>query len=293
MHRVGRLEAERGAARAAERLEQLLYDLVGAVRRPHLLGGDAVAEVVGEVLAQLDGVPVGVAVERARDARDRVRDRRAQALARRVRVLVGVELDGDVELRRAVGVQVPQVRAKQSADDVGRGLLAAHWAAHWAASLGTRTRTAATCACRSSAPPSASTRRRHGGEGVAVALDDVDDLEVRVDRQAAGVPGGAARRQDVVGAGQVVAEGDRAVRADEDRAGVPDLARDLGGVVGLHLQVLGRPGVGDPPRGGEVVDQDVAGLAARARRARAPCARSAGSGGPAPRRPSRECPGRW
>src|SRR6185437_1729319 len=35
---------------------------------------------------------------------------------------------------------------------------------------------------------------------------------------------------------------------------------DLGGVVGLHLEVLRGPGVGDPDGGGEVVDQDVAGL---------------------------------
>ena len=83
------------------------------------------------------------------------------------------------------------------------------------------------------------------GQRVAVALDHVDDLEVGVDRQAAGVPGGAAGGQHVVGAGQVVAERDRAVGADEDRAGVADLGRDLGRVLGLDLQVLGRPGVGD------------------------------------------------
>ena len=261
MHGVGRLEAERGAAGAAERLQQLLDDLVGAVRGPDLPAGEAVAEVVGEVLAQLDGVPVGVAVERARDARDRVRDGLPEALARRVGVLVGVQLDGHVQLGGAVGVQARRSSRMRprTRSPVLIGLVTGH-------------------PLRSSARSSAPGRhggdvggevlgtaegvdaRRDRGQGVAVALDDVDDLEVRVDRQAAGVPGGAAGRQHVVGAGQVVAERDRAVGADEDRAGVADLARHLGGVVGLDLQVLGRPGVGDLARGGEVVDQDVAGL---------------------------------
>jgi hypothetical protein len=107
VHGVGRLEAERGAAWAAERLEQLLYDLVRAVRRPDLPGGKTVAEVAGEVLAQVGGVPVGVAVERARDRSDRVRDGLRESLARRVGVLVGVQLDRHVQLGRAVGVQVP------------------------------------------------------------------------------------------------------------------------------------------------------------------------------------------
>src|SRR6202034_646526 len=149
VHGVGRLEAERGAARAAERLEQLLYDLVGAVRGPHLPPGPAVAEVVGEVLAQVDGIPVGVAVERARDTGDGVRDRLPEALARRVGVLVGVQLDRHVQLGGTVGVQVPQVVADEAADRVA--------GAHRAV-LGTRARTAATWAWRSSAPPSASTR---------------------------------------------------------------------------------------------------------------------------------------
>ena len=153
VHRVGRLEAERGAARAAERLEQLLYDLVGAVRGPHLPRGKAVAEVVGEVLAQVDGVAVRVAVERARDAGDRVRDRLPQALARRVRVLVGVQLDGDVELRGAVGVQVPQVGA-----GAGRGSRRRAVTGAPPPPRARGLRTAATWAARSSAPPSASTR---------------------------------------------------------------------------------------------------------------------------------------
>src|SRR6202035_1651275 len=160
VHGVGRLEAERGVPGAAERLEQLLDDLVGAVRGPDLPAGEAVAEVVGEVLAQVDGVPVGVAVERARDARDRVRDGLPEALARRVGVLVGVQLDGHVQLGGAVGLQVQQVVADEAADQVAGADRAGHRAPSpdFRAVLGTRARTAATCAARSSAPPRASTR---------------------------------------------------------------------------------------------------------------------------------------
>ena len=53
----------------AEGLQQLQHHLVGAVRRPHLLGADAVRGVAGEVrrqrAAQLDELAVGVAVQAA------------------------------------------------------------------------------------------------------------------------------------------------------------------------------------------------------------------------------------
>ena len=53
----------------AERLQDLLEHLVGAVGRPHLLAARRPrrpGQVGGEVGAQRDGVPVGVAVERGR-----------------------------------------------------------------------------------------------------------------------------------------------------------------------------------------------------------------------------------
>jgi hypothetical protein len=63
VHRVRRDEAKRGAARSAERLEELLLDLVGAVGRPGVGAGQPVPKVGGEVLAQRYGVPVRVPVE--------------------------------------------------------------------------------------------------------------------------------------------------------------------------------------------------------------------------------------
>ncbi len=66
----------------------------------------------------------------------------------------------------------------------------------------------------------------------------------------------------MVGAGRVVAERDRGVPAEEDRAGVADLRGDRVRVAGLDLQVLGRVGVDDGQALLQVVDQDEAGLPA-------------------------------
>ena len=60
------------------------------------------------------------------------------------------------------------------------------------------------------------------GQRLAGVVDDVHRLGERPHRQPRGVAGAAAGGQHVVGAGAVVAERDRRVRADEDRAGVAD-----------------------------------------------------------------------
>ena len=107
-------------------------------------------------------------LEGSRDAGDRVRDGLLEALAWRVGVLVGVQLDGHVQLRGTVGVQVPQVAADEAADHLagarrarghrGPSPVCRRAALAPPAAFGTRARTAATCARRSSAPPRASTR---------------------------------------------------------------------------------------------------------------------------------------
>src|SRR5699024_12031367 len=50
VHRVGRCETHRDPAGAAEGLQDLLQGLVGSVGGPHVVGGQAVAEVVRELL---------------------------------------------------------------------------------------------------------------------------------------------------------------------------------------------------------------------------------------------------
>ncbi|GAA3067833.1 hypothetical protein GCM10020000_60250 [Streptomyces olivoverticillatus] len=106
VHGVGGLEAEGGAAGAAEGLQQLLEDLVGAVGGPDVRLGDLVArgtgEVGGEFGAQLHRVPVGVAVEVPGGLGDALGDAGDEGLGQRVGVLVGVQPDGHVELGGAV-----------------------------------------------------------------------------------------------------------------------------------------------------------------------------------------------
>ena len=67
VHRVGRDEPDRGAPRPAERLQQLLQDLVGTVCSPEVFDAkpDAGlrAEVGGQVPAQRHRVAVGVAMQ--------------------------------------------------------------------------------------------------------------------------------------------------------------------------------------------------------------------------------------
>ena len=113
---------------------------------------------------------------------------------------------------------------------------------------------------RSSACASVTTWWATSASAALGVVDDVDAAQERLHRQPAAVARAATGGQDVVGPGDVVAQADRRVRADEDRAGVADPRGDGGGVAGLDLQVLGGVGVDDGEAGVEVVDQDDAGL---------------------------------
>lgn len=147
VHRVRGLEAERGAAGAAEGLEELLDDLVGAVGGPDVRQGHRVlagtGEVGGERGAQLDGVPVGVAVQLPGGLADALGDPLDQGVGQRVGVLVGVQPDGDVELRGAVGRPAAQFVPDGEVVDAGHLL--------WGTFHPNRAFTAAPCAGRSSA----------------------------------------------------------------------------------------------------------------------------------------------
>ena len=107
----------------AEGLQELLEDLVGAVGGPDVRRSSAAhpcgGQVRGEVGAQRDGVAVRVAVQLARRPRGRRGgDVGDQLGRRRVRVLVRVEPDRDVELRGAVGGLPPQVVAQRERSSV-------------------------------------------------------------------------------------------------------------------------------------------------------------------------------
>ncbi len=91
-------------------------------------------------------------------------------------------------------------------------------------------------------------------------VDDVHTAQERLHGQTAAVAGAATGGQHVVGAGEVVAQAHRRVRADEDRSGVADPSGDAGGVTGLDLEVLGGIRVDDRQTGVEIVDEDHARL---------------------------------
>ena len=142
--------AERCAARPAECLQQLLEDLVGAVGGPHLLDAQPVPQIGSEGSAQLDGVTVGVTVH-ARGCRADSGFEIGDELGRGwIRILVGVQPYGDLELGRTVRRELTKIVAKRKvapAVSLGRrGSVSGHR---------NRVATASTCAGKSSAPPSA------------------------------------------------------------------------------------------------------------------------------------------
>ena len=81
-------------------------------------------------------------------------------------------------------------------------------------------------------------------EAFLVVFDDFDRLHEGVHAEAGGEAGGAAGGQHVVGAGHVVAQRHRGVRAAEDGTGVLDALDDRIGILGLNLKVFGGVGVG-------------------------------------------------
>ena len=167
VHGVRRLEAERAPARAAERLEQLLDDLVGAVGRPHLPPGQPVAEVGGQVGAQRAARPgpgSGSAPPATRRRRPARWPRPAPATAG-----TGSRWCSAGPARRAAAPRRASCPARSAANPAATPL------DHCSCLVrGIRARTAATWAARSSAPPSASMCGATAASAGPVVLDHVD-----------------------------------------------------------------------------------------------------------------------
>ena len=81
-----------------------------------------------------------------------------------------------------------------------------------------------------------------GGRG-GIELDDPDALDEVAHRQALAEAGRAARRQDMVGARRVIAEGGGGVRPDEHRPRVAHERHELRGIGYVQFEVLGSEGV--------------------------------------------------
>ncbi len=84
------------------KLQQLLQDLVGTICRPHVLDADPDPGLTGQIGRQFgpqaDGIAVGIAVQIRRGVAYRGRDVVDECLARRMRVLIGVEPHRHVQL---------------------------------------------------------------------------------------------------------------------------------------------------------------------------------------------------
>jgi hypothetical protein len=159
VHRVAGGEAHHRAARSTEGLQQLLQDLVGAVGGPHLVAGDLdpglARDIGGEFIAQFHGVPLRIAVQGRGQAADLGDEIRHESLARRVRVLVRVELVGDGELRGTVGGFPAQFRTQRQVCQIGhrsqisgfskRAFTASPWAGSRSASARVVTVSATSC----------------------------------------------------------------------------------------------------------------------------------------------------
>ena len=162
VHRIAGHEPHGRPPGTTEGLQQLLEDLVGTVGGPH--HGDVhrdtglTGEVRGQIGAESDGVTVGVAVEIRRGGGHGGGDIGDQRWAGRVRVLVGVELNGDLELRRAVGALATEVLPEwQGVEaDAGAGV-GGHRSSRPAARSSKRARTASPWAGSRSASASATT----------------------------------------------------------------------------------------------------------------------------------------
>jgi hypothetical protein len=93
-------------------------------------------------------------------------------------------------------------------------------------------------------------------EGCLGVVDDMDTAQEGLHRQAAGMPGAARGRQDVVRSSAVVAEAYRRPRADENGPGRTYLAGNPCRVGGLDLQVFSGVRVDDLDAGVQIVDQN-------------------------------------
>ncbi len=93
----------------AEGLEDLLEDFVGAVGCPDVLGAEPVAEVFRQGFAEFGEFAVRIAVEAGGGLGHGLGDGGPDIRRHAMGVLVDVEQDGDVQLRRTVGGQAPQV----------------------------------------------------------------------------------------------------------------------------------------------------------------------------------------
>ena len=123
IHGIGGGEGQHPATRPAESGQQLPHDLVGSVSHPDVAGGQAVAEVGGQVLAERHRLPVRVAVHRRGGLLDGLPHGPPQLTGWRIGVLVDVEDHGHVDLRCAIGFLPHQIVPERQAGEPAHRLV--------------------------------------------------------------------------------------------------------------------------------------------------------------------------
>ena len=102
-------------------------------------------------------------------------------------------------------------------------------------------------------------------QSVRIAFQDRGSLHEVKHAEARGETGRAGRGQDVVRTAHIIADGLRRVAAEEDRAGIADLGRELLRILRLDFEMLGRQPVDQGNGVLEPVDQDDRAVIAPAR----------------------------
>ena len=115
IHGISGNESQHPAAQPPESGQQLPHDLVKPVPHPDVAGGQAVAEVGGQVLTERHHLPVRVAVHRRGGLLDGLPHGPAQFTGGRIGVLVDVEDHGHLDLRCSVGFLPHQVIPERQA----------------------------------------------------------------------------------------------------------------------------------------------------------------------------------
>ena len=118
IHGIRRSETQNRSSRSGEDLQDLHHDLIGTIGCPHLGGVDPETDVVGQVLAQSQRLPVRVPVEGLGRLGHGPGHLASYRGARWVRILVDVERYGHLERGSPVGLLADELVTQRK---IGQG----------------------------------------------------------------------------------------------------------------------------------------------------------------------------
>ena len=99
-------------------------------------------------------------------------------------------------------------------------------------------------------------RSRERAQRLRSAFEDRGAFHEIEHAEAGGESRRSRGRQHVIGAGDVIADRFRRMRADKNRAGIADAAGKLFGIAGDDFQMFGGDGVGERRRFAEIANED-------------------------------------